>query len=175
MLAGRTHRASTIRDRCVTMQEATQSGGLVKAAFRTLARGTTPGALLGYCLVLVSACYHAVPVVADALPGQNPAASPSDSGSGDSGRPSRVRPPSRCAAYFLLVENALPRPVEIYEVGHLSDRFVAYAQIGITELPMTESSQQFIAMSRGEVMAASAAGDVRPGDRVALQRSCRPV
>lgn len=81
----------------------------------------------------------------------------------------------RCNGYYLLVENALPRAVEIYEVGqHMSERLVAYAQIGYTEVPMTESSQQFIAMSRGELMAAATNTDQRAGDRVALQRSCRP-
>ena len=75
---------------------------------------------------------------------------------------------------MLLVENALPRAIEIYEVGHNSDRIVAIAQIGFTEVPMSEGTQQFVAVSRGEVMAAATNADNRSGDRVALQRSCRP-
>lgn len=157
------------------MREATQDLGLVNERCRTLARASTRAALVGCCLWTASACYHAVPIVGETSPGQLPAVTPADSSSGGSGGSRRIRQPSRCAAYFLLVENALPRPVEIYEVGHMDDRFVAYAPIGFTELPMTESSQQFVAMSRGELMAASSTNEHRPGDRVALQRSCRPV
>ncbi|MBC8089437.1 MAG: hypothetical protein H7Z40_19405 [Phycisphaerae bacterium] len=157
------------------MHGATRQGGLVNERNQRLARITTRAALAGCFLTIIQGCYHAVPIAADAPPGQLPAVAAGDSASRSSGGSGRFRQPPRCAAYFLLVENALPRPVEIYEVGHMTDRFVAYAQIGFTELPMTESSQQFIAMSRGELMAASGATEQRPGDRVALQRSCRPV
>lgn len=113
-----------------------------------------------------AACYHPV-MVAGAVP--------ADKSPTDSAMKVAMKTPQRCNGYFLLVENALPRAVEIYEVGqHMSERLVAYAQIGYTEVPMTESSQQFIAMSRGEVMAAATNSDQRAGDRVALSRSCRP-
>lgn len=116
-----------------------------------------------------AACYHPVLIAgAGALPG-----TPADSATKVATTVAQ-KAPTRCNGYFLLVENALPRAVEIYEVGHMSDRFVAYAQIGYTEVPMTELSQQFIAMSRGELMAAATNSDQRAGDRVALQRSCRP-
>lgn len=129
---------------------------------------------LGLSALLLSvaataACYHPV-LIAGATTGLG---APGDSATKVATTVAQ-KLPTRCNGYFLLVENALPRAVEIYEVGHMSDRFVAYAQIGYTEVPMTELSQQFIAMSRGELMAAATNSDQRAGDRVALQRSCRP-
>jgi len=156
------------------MRKATQSADLFKVGIRKLARGISAGGAVSVFLLTASACYHAVPIGAAASDEETIASVPADSSRGGSGSSKQLKQATRCAAYFLLVENALPRPVEIYEVGHMNDRFVAYAQVGITELPMTESSQQFIAMSRGELMAASSATEHRPGDRVALQRSCRP-
>lgn len=115
---------------------------------------------------LAAGCYHPA-LVAGALP--------VDKSSTDSAMKVVMKTTQRCNGYYLLVENALPRAVEIYEVGqHMSERLVAYAQIGYTEVPMTESSQQFVAMSRGELMAAATNTDQRAGDRVALSRSCRP-
>lgn len=123
-----------------------------------------------FALVLVAGagCYHPV-LIAPATP--EIAAKQAVE---DSVAKAQLKTPPRCASYVLLVENALPRAIEIYEVGHNTDRFVAIAQIGFTEVPMTESTQQFVAMSRGEVMAAATNSDNRSGDRVALQRSCRP-
>lgn len=156
------------------MPKAPQSGESFRKHFGKFARVASTCAAAGVCLLTDTGCYHSVPIAAGATGDEASAGAPRDSASGGSSGSKRSRQATRCAAYFLLVENALPRPVEIYEVGHMNDRFVAYAQIGITELPMTESSQQFVAMSRGELMAASSATEVRPGDRVALQRSCRP-
>jgi hypothetical protein len=81
--------------------------------------------------------------------------------------------PPKCYGYVLLVENGHSQPLDIYEVGNQSPRFVAVALIGITEVPMTDRTQQFVAMSSGEIMAASSSNMERPSDRVALQRSCR--
>lgn len=82
-------------------------------------------------------------------------------------------PGRQCYSYVLLVENGHSQPVEIYEVTPTADRLVAVALIGITEVPMTDRSQQFVAVSSGVVMAASTSAMTRPGARVALQRSCR--
>ena len=129
-------------------------------------RTTALIAILSVGVALAAGCYHPV-LVAGALP--------ADKAPTDSAIKVAARATQRCNGYYLLVENALPRAVEIYEVGqHMSERLVAYAQIGYTEVPMTESSQQFIAISRGEVMAAATNSDQRAGDRVALSRSCRP-
>lgn len=129
---------------------------------------------LGLTLVLLLAlaagtgCYH--PVL---IPPATPEIAKKQAAA-DSVAKAELKTPPRCRSYVLLVENAMPRAVEIYEVGHNSERLIALAQIGFTEVPMTESSQQFVAMSRGEVMAAATNSDNRAGDRVALQRSCRP-
>ena len=135
------------------------SGGPATSGLRSIA-------LLA--MVAVAGCYHPV---------QIPPATPeiaAKMAEADSVAKAELRRAPRCKSYVLLVENALPRAVEIYEVGQHADRFVAIAQIGYTEVPMTESTQQFVAMSRGEVMAAATNSDNRSGDRVALQRSCRP-
>lgn len=162
----------------MAMQAVTRSREQLDGSVGRFARVTKSRALGALFLLTTGACYHPVliPTVAPsgAAP-DNPQSEPRTTGSAGSGSSKQRQPQPRCAAYFLLVENALPRPVEIYEVQHTSERFVAYAQIGITELPMTESSQQFVAVSRGELMAASSATEHRPGDRVALQRGCRPV
>ena len=123
--------------------------------------------LLSIALVATAGCYHPV-LIAAATP-----EIATKQAAADSVAKAELRTPPRCRSYVLLVENALPRAVEIYEVGHNSERLIALAQIGYTEVP-TESSQQFVAMSRGEVMAAATNSDNRAGDRVALQRSCRP-
>ena len=124
--------------------------------------------LLSVVFLAAAGCYHPVliPPVKSETSAKQAAA--------DSVAKAERNAPPRCRSYVLLVENALPRAIEIYEVGHNSDRIVAVAQIGFTEVPMTESTQQFVAMSRGEVMAAATNADNRSGDRVALQRSCRP-
>ncbi len=119
-------------------------------------------------LVVGDGCYH--PVL---IPPATPAIAAKQATEDSITKAERNMPP-RCRSYVLLVENALPRAVEIYEVGHNSERIVAIAQIGFTEVPMTESTQQFVAVSRGEVMAAATNSDNRSGDRVALQRGCRP-
>lgn len=124
--------------------------------------------LVPLAIVAGLGCYHPV-LIASATP--HVAARQAEA---DSVAKAERKIPPRCRSYVLLVENALPRAVEIYEVGHNSDRIVAIAQIGFTEVPMTESTQQFVAVSRGEVMAAATNSDNRSGDRVALQRSCRP-
>ena len=124
--------------------------------------------LLSLAMVSGLGCYHPV-LIASATP--EIAARQAEA---DSVAKAERKIPPRCKTYVLLVENALPRAVEIYEVGHNSDRIVAIAQIGFTEVPMTESTQQFVAVSRGEVMAAATNSDNRSGDRVALHRSCRP-
>ena len=82
----------------------------------------------------------------------------------------RKRPP-RCEGYVLLVENQMSRPVEIYEVGLNSERLVMVALHGITEVQMVDHSRQYVAVSEGEVMAAS--NGRRAGDRVELQKNCR--
>jgi hypothetical protein len=111
-----------------------------------------------------------LPSVAPATPA-TPAVASVDS------TPSRTRhahhQAPQCYGYVLIVENSHSQPVEIYEVGSMSPRFVTVALIGITEVPMTDRSQQFVAISRGVLLAASGASEVRPNDRVALERSCR--
>ncbi|MEP6832249.1 MAG: hypothetical protein ABJB74_02600 [Gemmatimonas sp.] len=139
--------------------------------WKKYSRGPTIPGLLSMMLpsvVIAAGCYH---------PTKIPAATPeiaAKRATDDSIAKAERNTPPRCRSYVLLVENGSPREVEIYEVGHNTDRLVALAQIGFTEVPMTESSQQFVAMSRGEVMAAATNSDNRSGDRVALQRSCRP-
>ncbi|MDQ6612767.1 MAG: hypothetical protein M3Y64_10070 [Gemmatimonadota bacterium] len=91
----------------------------------------------------------------------------------DTGGAARKRGSPRCQGYVLLVENQLSRPVEIYEVGLLSDRLVTVALHGITEVQIADHTQQYVAVSQGEVMAASASNVRRPSDRVALERNCR--
>lgn len=127
------------------------------------------GRLTILCVAVTAgaACYHPA-MVKPATP-----EIAAKQGAEDSTAKAEQRIPPRCRSFVLLVENALPRAVEIYEVGHNNERFVAFAQIGLTEVPMTESTQQFVAVSRGEVMAAATNGDNRSFDRVALQRSCR--
>ena len=117
-------------------------------------------ALLAVLSTVMGAC-ASVPLVAGAEP-ERPA-----------NEVSRRRSPPRCQGYVLLVENQLSRPVEIYEVGLMSDRLVTVALHGITEVQMQDHTQQYVAVSQGEVMAASASNVRRPDDRVALQRSCR--
>jgi hypothetical protein len=117
--------------------------------------------LIGAGVTQASACLS-IPMVANAA-GAEPRA--------DSAPPRP--PPPRCYGYVLLVENAHSQPVEIYEVGPMTNRFVAVALIGITEVPMTDRAQQFVAVSSGVVMAASANSETRASDRVALLRSCR--
>lgn len=126
---------------------------------------------LAVAAFVTGGCYHPVLVSAAPPPGTPVAATPP----GDSAvNAVRVRVPQACAGYVLLVENASSNAVEIYEVGHHSDRFIIFAQIGFTEVPMIESTQQFVAMSGGQIMASARNAESGVGERVALQRCCRP-
>lgn len=135
-----------------------------------------PGSRVRATLALAAAafvtvgCYHPVLVSAATPPGTPVAATaPRDS----AGTAVRVPVPRACAGYVLLVENASADAVEIYEVGHHSDRFIVFAQIGLTEVPMMESTQQFVAISGGQLMASARNAENGVGERVALQRGCR--
>ena len=109
-------------------------------------------------MALVQGGCATVPLVAGAEP-EKPAVSAM-----------KKRPP-RCEGYVLLVENQMSRPVEIYEIGLNSERLVTVALHGITEVQMVDHSQQYVAVSQGEVMAVT--GGRRSGDRVELQKNCR--
>jgi hypothetical protein len=138
---------------------------------RSIAPGMLRLATLTAAALSVTAaagCYHTVNI-----PPATPEIAAKQAAMDSVDRARRLTPP-KCRSYVLIVENALPRAVEIYEVGHNDERFIAFAQVGFTEVPMTEGSQQFVARSRGEVMAAATNSEDRSGDRVALQRSCRP-
>ncbi|MEO7359299.1 MAG: hypothetical protein ABI120_03150 [Gemmatimonadaceae bacterium] len=140
------------------------AGGLASPGLATL----LPRVVTAMLLLVGVGCYH--PVL---IPPATPEIAAKQAAADSVAKAERNAPP-RCKSYVLLVENASPRAVEIYEVGHNSDRIVAIAQIGFTEVPMIEGTQQFVAVSRGEVMAAATNADNRSGDRVVLQRSCRP-
>ncbi|MEP6763099.1 MAG: hypothetical protein ABJB66_02250 [Gemmatimonadaceae bacterium] len=122
-------------------------------------RSSLRSAVLLAVLSLMNWACATVPLVAGAEPEKPP--------ENVAGR----RGPPRCQGYILLVENQLSRPVEIYEVGLNSERLVTVALHGITEVQMADHSQQYVAVSQGEVMAAS--NGRRAGDRVDLQKNCR--